>query len=204
MRVSVFIIIIFSLVICCKSVNKNEYKVDRILISKSRCRPLENLSDTGFGKCPEYAISIDKHYNFLLTEGSVNSSKLNCFSGEITENLWDSLNRGIINKLISDTNNYNLNSFRKMLRESGILYDYTGPEYLVILYSNEKIIITLHFIENNVTEYKSLFDRLQILNSEIKLKRIKDTTLIDLNKYLLMPPPFARGQQQVKYKYKYK
>jgi hypothetical protein len=202
MRVIVSIVIVFVIVICCKPVNKNEYKVDRIVISKSNCRPIfENLSDTGFGQCPEYAISIDENLNFLITKGSVNSSKLNSFSGEISQNLWDSLYFGIISKLLLDTNNYDLHTFLKMLYENVIIYDYTGPEYLILLYFNDRKIKTLHFIENDLFEYRPLFEKLENIKSEIELKRINDTSFIDLNRYLLMPPRIAREQDQIKYKY---
>ena len=185
---------ILIIITSCKTNTKKDYKFDKIIVAKVHCHIInDDESDYGFGDCPEYAISIDNNLNYLTTRGFKTSSKLECFSGKVSATFWDNLYDNFAEKILTDSINFNLKEYRENLK-SGKVYEVSdGPYYYIWLFRKNKNIKTI--VLYDLKKYKSLFDNITKL--KINTVQIKDTILINLNDFVLMPPPKSHLKQQV-------
>jgi len=193
-----FALILFN---SCNSANKAEYKIDRILVSKSKCRSIiENKSDTGFGNCPSEVVSIDKNLKCYCTKGSPISSKLISLNGSISQEIWNSIYNTYADRLLLDTSNYSLDTYLNKVKNYELVDLYHGPEFLILLFRNMKLIKTIYFTEKFSYPYGSLLNLMMGIEKKISLSTMKDTILIDLEKYLVMPPMRTQLDQKVKFR----
>lgn len=189
-------IITLFLVISCNSSNSINYKIDRIIVLKSRCKVIfENKSDTGFGNCPIDCISIDKNLNIFHTKGSSSSSKLDSYSGHISKDAWNSIYNKFIVKILNDSSEYNLSTLLKKIKDHEIEDLSGGPEFLVLFYRNETNFKTVRFNDRNHYLFRSFFDSIICIERKSPMSKMRDTVLVDLKNYLIMPPQLERTEQ---------
>jgi len=187
------------MIFSCSTRNSENYLIDKVVIVKSWCRePLDIKNDPGFANCPIIAVCIDNKLNYFSTKGSPETSKMDCYSGHITENTWDFIYKNYVTRVLKDSNNWDFNDYQKQL-EKHTLYDlYTGPEYLIICFRNNRNIKTIQYRNPGYAcEHNTFFNFMVVLQKKLTLNKMKDTCLIDLTQYTFMPP--SRLDPEIKF-----
>lgn len=180
----------------CNTQETKDYKVDRIIISEVKCHPIDNSNDSGNADCPIIAISIDKYLRYFITKGNPYSSKLECYSGTISYEIWDSIYNNFVIMLLKDSISYDAKSYNRKLESHEIESMYDGHDYLILLYHQNNNIKTIRSMEHDFRKYKPVFDKFIKIGQNIDIKKMNDTCLIRLSDYLLMPPSLVNKRQK--------